>query len=148
MISSFYGILIEIFWREHGPPHFHALYADHEALIDPRTLVQGSLLKRAFALVLEWASEHRAELMEDRGLCSCMQKVATLSQRRRSVHGRNEASPVSKRYAAFGFASVSTSAPLRWRNLSTRPTGGVLCRAPQQKSVQPDQGCPGRGHTA
>jgi len=29
-----YGILIQIFWREHGPPHFHALYAEHEALID------------------------------------------------------------------------------------------------------------------
>jgi hypothetical protein len=37
-IASFYGILIQIFWREHGPPHFHALYAEHEALIDIRTL--------------------------------------------------------------------------------------------------------------
>jgi hypothetical protein len=37
-ISAFYGILIQIFWREHGPPHFHALYAEHEALIDIRTL--------------------------------------------------------------------------------------------------------------
>jgi hypothetical protein len=54
-ISTFYGILIQIFWREHGPPHFHALYAEHEALIDIRTLeaLQGSLPKRALALVLE-----------------------------------------------------------------------------------------------
>lgn len=37
-ISTFYGILIQIFWREHGLPHFHALYAEHEALIDIRTL--------------------------------------------------------------------------------------------------------------
>jgi Domain of unknown function (DUF4160) len=30
-ISSFYGILIQMFWRDHAPPHFHALYAEHEA---------------------------------------------------------------------------------------------------------------------
>ena len=74
-IITFYGILIQIFWREHGPPHFHALYAEHEALIEIRTLdvLQGSLPKRALGLVLEWASEHQAELMEDWDLCSRMQ---------------------------------------------------------------------------
>jgi hypothetical protein len=24
-ISTFYGILIQMFWRDHAPPHFHAL---------------------------------------------------------------------------------------------------------------------------
>jgi hypothetical protein len=72
------------FWRDHAPPHFHALYAEHEALIDIRTLevIEGSLPKRALALVLEWASEHRAELMEDWDLCNRMQtpkKIAPLS---------------------------------------------------------------------
>ncbi len=73
-ISAFYGILIQIFWREHGPPHFHALYAEHEALIDIRTLevMQGSLPRRALTLVLERASEHQVELMEDWDLCSRM----------------------------------------------------------------------------
>jgi hypothetical protein len=73
-ISAFYGILIQIFWREHGPPHFHALYAEHEALIDMRTLevMQESLPRRALTLVLEWASEHQVELMEDWDLCSRM----------------------------------------------------------------------------
>ena len=37
-ISTFYGTLIQIFWQEHPPPHFHALYAEHEARIDIRTL--------------------------------------------------------------------------------------------------------------
>jgi hypothetical protein len=48
-ISAFYGILIQIFWRDHGPPHFHALYAEHEALIDIRTLevIEGRLPRRA-----------------------------------------------------------------------------------------------------
>ena len=73
-ISVFYGILIQMFWRDHAPPHFHALYAEDEALIDIRTLevIQGSLPKRALALVLEWA-EHRAELMEDWDLCARLQ---------------------------------------------------------------------------
>jgi hypothetical protein len=37
-ICSFYGILIQMFWPDRAPPHFHALYAEHEAQIDTRTL--------------------------------------------------------------------------------------------------------------
>lgn len=71
-ISVFYGIVIQMFWREHGPPHFHALYGEHEAIIDIRDLrvMRGSLPRRATAMVLEWAAEHREELMEDWNLCS------------------------------------------------------------------------------
>jgi hypothetical protein len=36
-ISTFYGILIQMFWKDHAPPHFHALYAEEEALFDIRT---------------------------------------------------------------------------------------------------------------
>jgi hypothetical protein len=70
-ISIFYGILIQMFWDDHAPPHFHALYAEYEVLIDIRTLeiVKGSMPKRALALILEWASEHRSELLEDWQLC-------------------------------------------------------------------------------
>jgi hypothetical protein len=75
-ISTFYGILIQMFWRDHAPPHFHALYGEYEALIDIRTfeVIEGSMPRRALALVMEWASEHRAELMEDWELCSRMQR--------------------------------------------------------------------------
>lgn len=71
-ISTFFGIVIQMFWRDHGPPHFHAIYAEHEAVIDIRELrvVRGSLPRRALALVLEWATEHRNELMEDWERCS------------------------------------------------------------------------------
>ncbi len=37
-ISQFFGIIIQMFWREHAPPHFHAMYGEHEVLIDIRTL--------------------------------------------------------------------------------------------------------------
>ena len=70
-ISAFYGILIQMFWKDHAPPHFHALYAEYEAVVDIRTLevIDGGLPRRAMALMLEWAQEHRAELMEDWDLC-------------------------------------------------------------------------------
>ena len=71
-ISQFFGIVIQMFWREHAPPHFHALYGEHEVLIELPELrvIRGSLPRRALALVLEWAAEHRHELMEDWNLCS------------------------------------------------------------------------------
>jgi hypothetical protein len=74
-ISTFYGILIQMFWQEHAPPHFHALYAEHEALFDIKTLeiLRGSLPKRALALVLEWANQHTNELMENWELCETRQ---------------------------------------------------------------------------
>jgi hypothetical protein len=74
-ISQFFGIVIQMFLREHAPPHFHALYAEHEALIDIRTLdvIGGKLPRRAMALVLEWAALHRVELMEDWNLCQAKQ---------------------------------------------------------------------------
>ena len=55
--------------------YFHALYGEHEAKIDIRTLevIEGWLPNRAVALVLEWASMHRIELMEDWELCETMQ---------------------------------------------------------------------------
>jgi hypothetical protein len=70
-ISVFFGIVIQMFWREHGPPHFHAVYGEHEAIIDIRELrvTRGSLPRRALALVLEWAAANRDSLMEDWELC-------------------------------------------------------------------------------
>lgn len=70
-ISVFFGIVVQMFWREHGPPHFHATYGEHEAIIDIGQLrvVRGGLPRRALALVLEWAEAHRDLLMEDWELC-------------------------------------------------------------------------------
>lgn len=53
-LSAFFGITIQMFWREHGPPHFHATYGEHEAIIDIRELrvTRGGLPRRALALVL------------------------------------------------------------------------------------------------
>ena len=65
-ISEFYGIVIEMYWSDHNPPHFHASYAEHEAEIEIRTLgiIGGSLPAKARALVIEWAAMHQQELVE------------------------------------------------------------------------------------
>ncbi|HVN83788.1 MAG TPA: DUF4160 domain-containing protein [Candidatus Binatia bacterium] len=73
-----------MYWSEHGPPHFHALYSESEAVIDIRALrvTRGSLPRRAHAMVLEWAAEHQADLLEDWDLCRQMQppkKISLLS---------------------------------------------------------------------
>lgn len=70
-----------MFWKDHAPPHFHALYAEHEALIDIRTLevLQGHLPQRALMLVLEWAKQRRSELMEDWELCVKMKQPKKIS---------------------------------------------------------------------
>lgn len=71
-LCVFYGILIRMYWKDRNPPHFHALYGTEEALINIMTLevMEGNLSRRALALVLEWASLHRRELMEAWNLCS------------------------------------------------------------------------------
>ena len=39
-ISRFFGIVIRMFFNDHEPPHFHAVYGGHEALIEIETLSQ------------------------------------------------------------------------------------------------------------
>ena len=66
-ISSFYGISIYIYWQDHAPPHFHAIYGGYDAafLIDSASEMDGELPKRAARMVQEWASAHRNELLEN-----------------------------------------------------------------------------------
>jgi len=53
-----------MFYRDHNPPHFHAVYAEHEALIDINKveLIGGSLPPRVLGLVIEWTVLHQPEL--------------------------------------------------------------------------------------
>jgi hypothetical protein len=55
-ISRFYGIIIYIFYREHQPPHFHAVYGDEDVLImiDSLAVLAGHLSPRVMGLVIEW----------------------------------------------------------------------------------------------
>lgn len=66
-ISEFFGIKIYLYYNDHNPPHFHALYGEHETKVTIETLsiLEGKLPQRAWRLVLEWASLHRLELEEN-----------------------------------------------------------------------------------
>ena len=70
-ISMFYGIIIQMFWDEHAPPHFHARYGDFNGAINIRELkmMEGDLPKRALNLILDWARLHQQELLADWELC-------------------------------------------------------------------------------
>ncbi len=66
-ISRFFGIVVQMYYGDHDPPHFHVRYSGQKALIAIETmaLLKGHLSPRALGLVSEWAELHRAELMED-----------------------------------------------------------------------------------
>ncbi|ESQ13447.1 MAG: hypothetical protein N838_33820 [Thiohalocapsa sp. PB-PSB1] len=63
-ITRFYGIIIKLFFGDHPPPHFHAVYGERNALFDIETLemIEGDLPPRAKKLVSEWATEYQADL--------------------------------------------------------------------------------------
>jgi hypothetical protein len=63
-ISRFFGVTIRMYFNDHNPPHFHALYEEWEGLVAIESLevLRGYLPRRALALVLEWAVLHRGEL--------------------------------------------------------------------------------------
>jgi len=65
VIARFYGIVIKMYFREHGIPHFHALYGEFVGVFDIQSLemIEGDLPARAGRLVHEWAQKHQAELL-------------------------------------------------------------------------------------
>jgi hypothetical protein len=65
-ISRFLGIVITMFYNDHGPPHFHAVYGDNAATISIRDeVVTGEFPTRALRLILEWGKLHEDELLEN-----------------------------------------------------------------------------------
>ena len=63
-LCRFYGITIYIHFRDHNPPHFHAIHGEYEAVIDINTLsVEGRLPRRERRLVIRWAELHQQELI-------------------------------------------------------------------------------------
>jgi hypothetical protein len=63
-IARFYGIVIKLFFGDHPPPHFHAVYGEYVGLFSINTLemLEGDLPSRARKLVVEWAQNNQGEL--------------------------------------------------------------------------------------
>jgi hypothetical protein len=66
-ISEFYGIVIEMYYGDHAPPHFHARYGGDSAKIEIASgeVIAGALPGRARRLVREWVDQHRRELEDN-----------------------------------------------------------------------------------
>jgi hypothetical protein len=66
-ISWFFGISIRMYVKDHAPPHFHAIYGEHEAYISIETgeVIQGKMGKTAAQLIKEWAAGRRLLLEEN-----------------------------------------------------------------------------------
>ena len=66
-ISRYFGIIIRMYFDDHLPPHFHAIYGQNEiqVAINPITILRGSLPCRAESMVFEWAALHQQELMNN-----------------------------------------------------------------------------------
>ena len=66
-IAWFYGIAIRMFVRDHPPPHFHAVYGEHEAFVAIETgaIIEGGLPPAAARLVKEWALARQGQLRKN-----------------------------------------------------------------------------------
>ncbi|MGA7616854.1 MAG: DUF4160 domain-containing protein [Thermoanaerobaculia bacterium] len=66
VISRFFGIVIAMNYREHGPPHFHAWYSGREVTFRIEDgVVTGEMSGRALMLIREWWQMHRDELEDN-----------------------------------------------------------------------------------
>ncbi len=66
VIARFYGILIKMYFREHGVPHFHALYGEYNGVyeIESLQMIEGDLPNRAQKMVKEWGVMYQDDLPE------------------------------------------------------------------------------------
>jgi hypothetical protein len=78
-LSQFYGIVIYMYFADHNPPHFHAIYAEHEALIriDNGSTIRGEIPRTAMGLVEQRRALHHDELLANWTLA---QQPAALSR--------------------------------------------------------------------
>ncbi|MFK8105328.1 MAG: DUF4160 domain-containing protein [Saprospiraceae bacterium] len=60
------GIRICLYFNDHNPPHFHALFAEYELIIGIKTLeiIEGDLPKKQLKKVEKFAKENQDLLME------------------------------------------------------------------------------------
>lgn len=76
-LSHFYGISIYLYYRDHAPPHVHAIYGEEEASFEIATgnLMEGKLSRRARGMVEDWIAEHRVELQSNWDLAVASQPL-------------------------------------------------------------------------
>ena len=65
LISKFYGIMIKMYFNDHLPCHFHAIYNEYNGIFYLNTLevIGGDLPSKAILLIKEWATQYQQELL-------------------------------------------------------------------------------------
>lgn len=65
-VKTIDNIKIDIYSRDHPPPHFHAKFAEHEELIVIETLetYAGKITKVQRKKVIDWAADNKPFLLE------------------------------------------------------------------------------------
>jgi hypothetical protein len=55
-----------MYFHDHYPPHFHAIYNDEEIEISIRdfAVMEGSVPPRILGLIMEWAALHTPDLLK------------------------------------------------------------------------------------
>ena len=66
-IAIFSGIIIQMFFEDHNPPHIHAIYSGAKALvrISDGEIIRGRLPAKQAKMVKDWVNLRHAELMEN-----------------------------------------------------------------------------------
>ena len=66
-LSRFMGISIAMYFKDHNPPHFHAIYNEYDIEIEIKnlTILEGKLPARILGLVMEWAELNKEALIAD-----------------------------------------------------------------------------------
>lgn len=69
-----------MYYRDHAPPHFHALYAEFEVTVVISTgAVSGEMPARALAHVQEWRVLHIPELLAAWALAQARQPLPSIA---------------------------------------------------------------------
>ena len=64
-LCRFRGVVIQMYFYDHAPPHFHARFNELSVQIAIRdfALIGGSVPPRILGMIVEWASLHQDELL-------------------------------------------------------------------------------------
>lgn len=65
-ISRFLGIVIAMYYNDHEPAHFHAVYGGFEITMEIESgIVRGTFPPRALVHVQEWRELHKTDLLQN-----------------------------------------------------------------------------------
>lgn len=72
LIFSLGSIKIYVYFNDHLPPHFHAIYTEYEAIIEIESLqlMAGKLPSKELKRVLQWARDNQSFLLKSYKECN------------------------------------------------------------------------------